>query len=348
MSRRWIRRLRKILAYGTLLAALLVICGIIYEKIGERRDRTRYARIGQPVDIGGRSLNLFCSGAGSPVVILDSGGHTAGYSWIDIQPRIAQFTRACWFDRAGYGWSDPAPSPRTFAATAADLHALLNAAGVPGPYVLVGATASSFHVRVYKGLYPGEVAGAVLIHASDPDIFAHEPEFMKNPMDSWPAWIKTAGCSFAGPAMARIGLLRLLGNPGAGRPFGMDWLNPAQQQELRFLSNNPSTANTEGEGCSLNQSMRQVNAAGNLGARPLRVLVNSAPFPSPGPQYDQATANLNDFWFHQLQPRLAALSTGGKLVAGDKAESADSVVANVREVVGEVRATEQQATRPDR
>jgi len=63
-----------------------VITGVVYEQIGRRLDRRRYLRIGQPVDIGGRALNLFCRGQGSPAVIFDSGGHTAGYSWIAIQP----------------------------------------------------------------------------------------------------------------------------------------------------------------------------------------------------------------------------------------------------------------------
>jgi len=108
--------------------AALAFIGIVYERVGEWRDRKRYPQIGSSVDIGGRTLNLYCSGEGSPTVIFESAGHTAGYSWIAIQPEVAKFTRACWYDRAGYGWSDPGPSPRTFAAIANDLHALLTAA----------------------------------------------------------------------------------------------------------------------------------------------------------------------------------------------------------------------------
>ena len=130
------------------MIAVIVVAGVIYEQIGRRIDRRRYPQIGRSVDIGGRALNIFCSGEGSPAVIFDSGGHTAGFSWIDIQPEIAKQTRACWYDRAGYGWSDPPPSPLDFKAIAGDLHALLRAANVPPPYVLVGATAATFHVRV--------------------------------------------------------------------------------------------------------------------------------------------------------------------------------------------------------
>jgi pimeloyl-ACP methyl ester carboxylesterase len=271
---------------------------------------------------------------------LESAGHTAGYSWIAIQPEIARFTRACWYDRAGYGWSDPGPSPRTFAAIAKDLHTLLQNAGTRPPYVLVGATAGAFHVRVYTGLYPSEVTGAVLIHASDPDIFAHEPPFMKGALDSWPQWLKEVGCKVIQPAMLDVGLLRMLGNPGSGRPFGIASLNPDQKRELFFLSNNPGTAQTEGEGCTLDESMSEVRAAGNLGSRPLRVLVGATPFPSPGPQFAESTQSLNDYWFHDLQPRLAALSTRGSLLVSEKAEDPDSVIAAVKAVVDETRSTE--------
>jgi pimeloyl-ACP methyl ester carboxylesterase len=322
----------------TLAIIVLVLAGMLYEQIGERRDRQRYQQIGRSVDIGGRTLNLYCSGEGNPTVIFESGGHTAGYSWIDIQPEVAKFTRACWYDRAGYGWSDAGPSPRTFKSIASDLHALLRAAAVPGPYVLAGATAGAFHVRVYNELYPSEVAGAVLIRATDPDVFAHEPEYMKGALDSLPPLVQRIGCTVVAPAMLRVGLLRLMGNPGAGRPFGVANLTHEQRQELYFLSNNPRTAQTEGEGCTLEESMAQVRAAGDFGNRPLVVLADAAPFPAPGPQYAKATEALNDYWFHQLQPRLAALSTRGHLIVEDKAEEPDSVIRAVRDVVSQVRA----------
>src|ERR1051326_2623491 len=198
---------------------LLVLAGIVYEHVGQRLDRRRYPQIGRSVDIGGRTLNIYCSGEGTPSVIFEGAGHTAGYAWTGIQAEVAKFTRACWYDRAGYGWSDPGPSPRTFKAIADDLHGLLHEAAVPPPYVLVGATAGAFHVRVYNGLYPREVAGAVLIHAADPDVFAHEPQYMKGAATGLPAFVHQIGCKVVMPAMVRLGVLRLMGNPGAGRPL---------------------------------------------------------------------------------------------------------------------------------
>src|SRR5579884_1363494 len=301
---------------------VLMLVGMVYEQVGRRRDRRRYPQVGRSVDVGGRKLNIFCSGQGDPAVIFDSGGHTAGYSWVSIQPEVAKLTHACWYDRANYGWSDAGPSPRTPRAVAQDLHALLHAAHIAPPYVLVGATFAAFHVRAYNGLYPDEVAGAVLVQASDPDEWEHAPAYMKGALASLPPFMKKLGCEVVQPVLLNVGLLRLMGNPGSGQPFGMENLSSDQQRELRFLSTNPETARG-GAGCYLEQVAAEVRAAGNFGDRPLIVLANSRQWEGPpGPQYDQATKAFNEFWFHQLQPRLAALSSRGQLVLTEDAASA--------------------------
>ncbi len=316
--------------------AALIAAGLVYERIGERRDRNRFPRIGQAIDIGGRSLNLFCSGSGAPTVVFEGAGHTAGLAWADMQRAVAERTRACWYDRAGYGWSDPGPSPRTFSAIATDLHALLAVAKVPPPYVLVGATAGAFHVRVYNAMYPAEVAGAVLIHADDPDVFAHEPEYMKGRLGGLPVWVQGLGCHVLRPTMLRLGVIRLLG-AGGGRPYGMRYLDAGRQRELLFLSTNPSTTQTEGEGCVLDESMAQVRSAGGFGDRPLAVLATSERFRAPSPRYDAVTVQLNSYWFDQLQPRLASLSTKGHLFVDANAEEPQSIVRAALSVVDSVR-----------
>ena len=324
---------------AVIIFAAVLIAGALYDKVGEHRDRSRYPQIGRSVDIGGRSLNIFCSGEGRPTVMFEGAGHTAGYAWAGMQADVARFTRACWYDRAGYGWSDPGPSPRTFRSIASDLSELLRAASEPGPYVLVGAAAGAFHVRVFRGLYPHDVAGAVLIHADDPDVFEHEPAFMKSSMASMPALLQQFACRVVRPVTVWTGLNRLMGNPGAGRPFGISDVPRAQREELLFLSNNPATAQTEGEGCVLQESMDEVRASGSFGDLPLSVLTGDAPFRAPAPQYQQAVDALNDYWFHQLQPRLAALSTRGHLVISDRAQRPDGIVEAIRNVVAEVRSS---------
>ena len=123
-----------------LITALIVIAigGVSYEHIEQRRDPGRLPRIGVAVDVGGRTLNIHCAGEGTPGVIFDAGFGDPGFVWSDIQAGVASLTRACWYDRAGEGWSDPGPFPRTSEASARDLHALVHTKGIPGPFVLVG------------------------------------------------------------------------------------------------------------------------------------------------------------------------------------------------------------------
>ena len=153
--------------------AVLVIAGVVYERVGEWRDRRLAPQVGSSVDIGGRSLNIYCSGEGSPTVILEGNWGSPGYMWMPIQRQIAQFTRACWYDRAGYGWSDEGPFPNHSDSIARDLHRLLIAGHVPGPYILAAHSMGAFHARVYRGFYPNEVAALVLIDPMNEDMTIH-------------------------------------------------------------------------------------------------------------------------------------------------------------------------------
>ena len=119
------------------------------------------------VDVGGRKLHLNCTGKGSPAVILVAGGGAFSIDWSLVQPRIAQTTRVCSFDRAGLGWSDPGPADETVEQTVADLHALLEAAGEKGPYVLGGASIGGVFIRAYQHAYPAQVAGLVFTNSAN-------------------------------------------------------------------------------------------------------------------------------------------------------------------------------------
>ena len=151
------------------------------------------------VDIGGRSLYLECRGEGSPTVILESGADGRADVWTrDLEqpegertmvlPGVAAFTRVCAYDRPGtigevnpsldpYGplfypsRSDPVPQPRTTQDMVDDLHALLGAADIPGPYVLVGHSSGGLVARLYASEYPDEVVGMVLLDSTHEDVW---------------------------------------------------------------------------------------------------------------------------------------------------------------------------------
>ena len=117
----------------------------------------------------GRSLYLHCTGTGIPTVIFEPGAGGDSSAWVEVAPSIAQITRTCTYDRAGLGQSDPAPDgTRTIQDSVDDLHALLAVAGIPGPYVLVGASLGGLIVRLYGSQYPDELAGLVLVDGLAP------------------------------------------------------------------------------------------------------------------------------------------------------------------------------------
>src|SRR5215216_5767153 len=173
-------------AAGGVLAVLLAVAAL-----GAQRTHPPVAVAGQGdvaglVDIGhGRRLYLECRGQGGPTVVLVSGYGNHGGVWSvasdevpqpQVLPAVAGFTRVCAYDRPGtVGFdlddpadrsrSDPVPQPTTAAAAVDDLHALLRAAAVPGPYVLVGHSLGGLYTRLYASTYPDEVAGMVLVDA---------------------------------------------------------------------------------------------------------------------------------------------------------------------------------------
>jgi pimeloyl-ACP methyl ester carboxylesterase len=121
------------------------------------------------VDIGGRKLNLYCSGIGSPTVVFESPSGGAAWDWWAVQPQVAALTRACTYDRAGYGFSDPSPRTADADNAAADLHALLQAAGVAPPYVLVGNSFGGGVAELFAWRHPEQVVDLVLVEPMHED-----------------------------------------------------------------------------------------------------------------------------------------------------------------------------------
>src|SRR5215207_2804859 len=161
---------RRIVRILTLILVLLPLAPGASRSIGAQ-DATpsdspspARGRFSDQVDIGGRALWLECMGEGSPTVILESGSpFMANTDWYSVQSRIAEVTHVCAYDRANVGSSGPAPRPRSVQQMAEDLHALLTAAGVPGPYVLASYSFGPWVTRIYASQHPEQVAGLVFI-----------------------------------------------------------------------------------------------------------------------------------------------------------------------------------------
>jgi pimeloyl-ACP methyl ester carboxylesterase len=124
--------------------------------------------IDRVVDIGGRGLYVRCTGSGSPTVVLEGGDEDTSTSYGFAEDALAEVTTTCVYDRANLGQSDPAPGPRGLVELVGDLESLIDAADIPGPYVLVGTSGGGYIVTGYAVAHPDEVAGMVLVDTAAP------------------------------------------------------------------------------------------------------------------------------------------------------------------------------------
>jgi pimeloyl-ACP methyl ester carboxylesterase len=190
------------------IGAALIVVGAIYQALGTAADLRRYPPPGRLIDIGGCRLHLIGSsrvesGASGPPVIFESGISATCLSWTHVRAQVEGFARACAYDRAWLGWSDPADAPRTTSAIVKELHALLGAANVPAPYILVGHSFGGMLVRAYAAKYPDQVAALVLVDPLSP----------REWLNISPAHARMLGLgvklSRRGAWLARIGVVRL-------------------------------------------------------------------------------------------------------------------------------------------
>jgi pimeloyl-ACP methyl ester carboxylesterase len=346
------RRIWLTLGFTFLFAVAL---GFSYEQIGRWRDSRHPFRVGRAIDVGGRTLNIDCAGSGTPAVILESGGGgRGGYGWRKVQAGVAQFTTVCWYDRAGEGWSDPAPSARNSDSVVFDLHNVLQRAPIPGPYVLVGHSVGGEYVRVYASRFPSEVAGLVLVDSSHPD--QREPPAMLSPINRLPKVARQLLC-FVMPIMARVGVVRVaMRNVPVYVPTSFSGESRTAEQAIRSqrvkaleTEEAQECAATKGgavlpdRGTGNPELDGAARSAGRLGDRPLIVLTAGLYWKPDDPIVAKQIADFHEIWMHQLQSELAHLSTNGKQIIvensdhGIPEQAPDSVINAVHEIVAQIR-----------
>jgi pimeloyl-ACP methyl ester carboxylesterase len=246
------------LALAVGVAALCAL-GAAYQAAASAMDRRNHLPPGQMVDVGGRRLHLRCSGpAAGPTVLLEHGGGGAGtLAWYLIQPEIARTTRACAYDRAGLGWSEPGPLPRDGRQIAGELHELLREAGVPGPYVLAGWSYGGLFVRAYAAEYPDEVAGLALLDATHPDVWSRTPAGQAQYRQDSQVYAAARG-------LVRLGLLRLIPTPLNASPAS---LPPDLLPAWRAVTSTTQFWDAvQAESAAIGETMAQVRAAPPLPA----------------------------------------------------------------------------------
>jgi pimeloyl-ACP methyl ester carboxylesterase len=133
-------------------------------------DDSVFTRPGVFLDAGSTRLNFYCMGQGSPSVIFEAGYSDWSPAWVRVLPRVAQWTRACAYDRAGSGFSDPGKTPRSSSRIADELLAALRSGGISGPYILVGHSYGGVNVRTFALRHMDETAGLVLVDGDSTDV----------------------------------------------------------------------------------------------------------------------------------------------------------------------------------
>jgi pimeloyl-ACP methyl ester carboxylesterase len=233
MSRDWMpwrpswlpRRLGNVLAALIALLAVLAVVGICYEQIALAKADRNAPPAAEMIDVGGYRLHLECAGTGSPVVVMDAALGESMHTWDKVWPDVAKTTRVCMFDRAGNGWSDAGPMPRTSGRASDELRVLLLRAHVDGPYVLVGHSLGSWNMRVFAGRNKDAVVGIVLVDSAGPDVYRRMPP--KSLREQEDAMRKFRWLYWAAP----FGLPRALGVCGGDdEPHCRRWLRTGLEE----------------------------------------------------------------------------------------------------------------------
>lgn len=253
---------RRFVLIGLGCCGALLAAGIVFEQWSRWRAPRVFPPPGELVEVDGKRTHLHCTGEGSPTVILEAGSGSTSAAWQPVQQRIADSTRVCSYDRAGLAWSDRRGGPRDAVRIADELHAVLRAASVPPPYVLVSHSLGGLLIRVFTHRYPAEVAGLVFV---DPSISEQaEGDLPLDPPAPQIVILRIA---------AETGVLRLL----QGRADYPVWV-PADVAEVARAFGPRNASTTFRENDFYDQVVAQAAALKSFGDRPTIVLSAGLPY----------------------------------------------------------------------
>jgi len=323
MVRRQVRsRSARWLLYPVLAVLAIASVGGGYQTVRESLEAKAYPPPGQLIDVGGHRLHLYCTGSGSPTVVLEPGlgGSSSDFGW--ITPAMARETRVCVYDRAGRGWSDAADSPQDGAHIAADLHTLLERAHVPGPYVLAGHSFGGLYIRSFAAQFPDQVAGMVLLDSTAPAPGRAQP----TDTESYSIFRRVA---ILLPAVAHLGAGRLL------NPFSYGSLPPRARDEARAHSSTARhVASWIEEVLDASASAHQASSLTNLSGKPLIVLTADTGHDAKEQSAQEHMATLSTNSVHRV-----AHDTTHQSLLDDEADSAAASKA-IHDVVASVRTSQ--------
>ena len=119
--------------------------------------------VGRRIAVGNGHLFMHREGTGRPPVIVLPGAGAVALDYWTLHQAVSKLTTSILYDRAGTGWSDPAPLPRSAREVTDELRTLLQAMGEQPPYLFIGHSLGGGYARLYAQRFPGEVAGLLLL-----------------------------------------------------------------------------------------------------------------------------------------------------------------------------------------
>ncbi|MBS0590316.1 MAG: alpha/beta hydrolase [Proteobacteria bacterium] len=295
-----------------------------------------YAQPGNRIAISpNRHLNLRCTGQGSPTVILESGNNADSMAWFKVQPAIATFTRVCSYDRAGTGFSDGGPLPRNVDSNADDLAALIRAARIATPVVLVGHSYGTNIVRRFADAHANEVAALVLIDPPPQGVGAFSPEFEKADAAQRQQMLGALRHCEQGAETGKLeppasDYKDCLRGPNSAFSAALNTAMLANKIKPAFWQTMISITQTNAD-----LYRQPVPSAETHGAIPLLILQPDTPFEDVPPQFRKAMEQARQ----KTHRAIAATSTRGKIIAVAQSshdvqiDQPHAVIAAVRTVV---------------
>jgi pimeloyl-ACP methyl ester carboxylesterase len=198
---------------GRFIVSFLSLIGLVtgvFVSTSFAEEHYEYPPPGRLINVYGHKMHIYCTGSGSPVVILEAGLSSYSLDWSRVQPEISKTTEVCSYDRAGYGWSDPGPKPRTAQEIVKELQELLIEADVKGPYILVGQSLGGVYVQLFAVEHPTETAGLILVDSVNRDM---DKKIPKEQLDRFENDLKFY--VYLGKLGAPFGIPRLLHMPSS-------------------------------------------------------------------------------------------------------------------------------------
>jgi len=325
-----LRRIAISLAAIACLAVVALAAGFAIESLRMHR-LAAIAPAGAITIAGGSEMHFDCTGAGAPTILLEAGLGDDFLSWRRVQPALSRLTRVCSYDRAGYGWSAPRTGPRDTNHIAAELHALVQQAGIDGPLILMGHSAGGLFIRKYATLYPQGIVGMVFVDSSTPTQFERLPTEFRIIEDF--TWDKL---------LLPFGITRLRGHCGVEDPS-----TPEMKPQIEWHDCRSQVFDvTDREEIDFPKSCTQAKGTGPFGNIPIVIFsqdpalhFGKLPFPDEIGERAAVTWNTLQEELKQLSPRSRRIIARGSTHYVQLIRP-ELVIAEVSHLVAEIRGAE--------